>query len=153
LLDPVHFLALGAGAGLAPKAPGTAGSVVGLLLAWPMFAWPFPWRVAAVLAVAAAGAWICGASARKLGVHDHPAIVLDEVAGMLLTLLAVARPTVAAVALAFVFFRIFDVLKPWPIREVDHRLGGGAGIMLDDLMAALLAAACVLTVRMALPTI
>jgi phosphatidylglycerophosphatase A len=148
LLTPVHFLALGGGAGLAPRAPGTAGSVVGLALGWLTLAWPFGVRVALVVAIALAGIWICGASARRLGVHDHPGIVFDEIAGMLATLLAGAVFDVRELVLAFVLFRFFDIVKPWPIRDVDHRLAGGLGIMLDDLMAALYAGLCLKAVQL-----
>jgi phosphatidylglycerophosphatase A len=140
LRDPVHLLALGFGAGLAPIAPGTFGSVVGLLfgLAVAPFGW---WTAAAVtVLVTIAGIWICGESARRLGVHDHPAIVWDEVAGMMLVCLA-APATWWGIALAFALFRLFDIWKPWPIREVDHGMRGGLGIMLDDVMAALMAVA------------
>ena len=99
------------------------------------------------------GIWICGESARRLGRHDDQRIVLDEIAGVLLTSLAVVEKSVFALALVFVFFRIFDILKPWPIRDVDHSLKGGLGIMLDDLIAALYAAACVATIRVLLATI
>jgi phosphatidylglycerophosphatase A len=153
LRDPVHFVAFGFGAGLAPKAPGTFGSLVGLLAAWGLIALPLPWRAAAVLAVVAAGIWICGESARRLQRHDDQRIVLDEIAGVLLTSLAVVEKSVFAFALVFVFFRFFDILKPWPIRDVDHSLKGGLGIMLDDLIAAFYAAVCVATIRVVLATI
>jgi phosphatidylglycerophosphatase A len=152
LLDPIHFVAFGFGAGLAPRAPGTFGTLVAVLPAWWCFSLPLPWRLGIVAAVVAVGVWICGASARRLGVHDHPGIVLDEVAGLLLTVLAVPQKTFLWFALAFVLFRVFDILKPWPIRDVDHRLGGGAGIMLDDLMAAAYAAVCLTVLRALLPT-
>jgi phosphatidylglycerophosphatase A len=152
LLDPVHFLAFGFGSGLAPRAPGTAGSLVALLPAWACFYLPWPWRVAVVAAVIALGIWICGESARRLGLHDHGGIVLDEIAGVLLAALAMPRNTLFWLALLFVLFRVFDIWKPWPIREVDHRLAGGAGIMLDDLMAAVYAAACLLGLQALLPT-
>ena len=152
LLDPVHFVALGFGAGLAPRAPGTFGTLVALLPAWWCFGLPLPWRVGIVAAVIAAGIWICGKSARRLGVHDHGGIVFDEIAGLMLTALALPENTFLWLALAFVLFRIFDIWKPWPIREVDHRLKGGAGIMLDDLMAAVYAAVCLVGLRAILPT-
>jgi len=95
---------------------------------------------------------ICGVSARRLGVHDHRGIVFDEVVGMLASSLAMPSRSLTWLVLAFVLFRIFDVVKPWPIRDVDHRLAGGAGIMLDDLMAALYAAVCLQTLRILLPT-
>jgi phosphatidylglycerophosphatase A len=153
LRDPVHFLAFGFGAGLAPRAPGTFGSAVGLVAAWWLLELPFAWRAAVVLAVIAAGIFICGESARRLGRHDDQRIVLDEIAGVLLTSLAVPEQSLFPLALVFVFFRFFDIVKPWPIRDVDHSLGGGLGIMLDDLIAALYAAACVVTVRVLLTTI
>jgi len=153
LRDPIHFLAFGFGAGLAPYAPGTFGSVVGAVAAWWLLDLPLIARVAVVIAVIALGVWICGESARRLGKHDDQRIVLDEIAGVLLTSLVVANKTLFALTLVFVFFRFFDIWKPWPIRDVDHSLPGGLGIMLDDLIAALYAAACVATIRVLLPTI
>jgi len=153
LRDPVHFVAFGFGAGLAPRAPGTFGSAVGLVAAWWLLELPLPWRIVLVVAVIGAGIWICGESARRLQRHDDQRIVFDEIAGVLLTSLAIAEKSVLALLLVFVFFRFFDILKPWPIRDVDHSLGGGLGIMLDDLIAALYAAACVATIRALLTTI
>ena len=86
-----------------------------------------------------AGIWICGESSRRLGHHDHGGIVWDEIVGMYVVLI-VTPMTIWAWILAFGLFRAFDIVKPWPIRDLDHRLGGGLGIMLDDLVAALYAA-------------
>jgi phosphatidylglycerophosphatase A len=146
LRDPVHLLALGFGTGLAPVAPGTFGSMVGLVfgLAALQLGW-WAGLGAAVLATIA-GVWICGESARRLGVHDHPAIVWDEVAGMMIVLLA-APASWWGVVLAFVLFRVLDVWKPWPIRQIDHGMRGGLGIMLDDVMAALMAVALLLAIK------
>ena len=152
LRDPIHFVAFGFGAGLAPRAPGTAGSLVGLFAAWWLLALPLLWQWMAVAAIVAIGIFVCGESARRLKVHDAPGIVFDEIAGVLLTALALPERSVLWLALLFVFFRIFDIAKPWPIRDVDHRLGGGLGIMLDDLMAAVYAAACLTAIRVFLPT-
>jgi phosphatidylglycerophosphatase A len=113
---------------------------------------PFAWRVAIVVALVALGVWVCGESARRLGVHDHSAIVFDEIAGLLAASLATPARTFFWFGLTFVLFRIFDIWKPWPIREVDHRMRGGAGIILDDLMAAAFAAVCLLVSRALLPT-
>jgi phosphatidylglycerophosphatase A len=151
LRDPIHFLAFGFGAGLSPKAPGTAGSAVGLVAAWWLLALPLGARIGIVAIVIVAGTWLCGESARRLGRHDDQRIVLDEIAGVLLTSLAVSEQSPLAFALVFVFFRIFDIAKPWPIRDVDHRLHGGLGIILDDLIAAVFAATCVFIVRVLLP--
>jgi phosphatidylglycerophosphatase A len=153
LRDPVHFLAFGFGAGLAPRAPGTAGSIVGIVAAWWLLDLSLVARVGVVLAVIVAGVFICGESARRLARHDDQRIVLDEIAGVLSTALAVAEKSAFALLLVFVFFRLFDIWKPWPIRDVDHSLHGGLGIMLDDLIAALYAAVCVATIRVLLPTV
>ncbi|MGI9261182.1 MAG: phosphatidylglycerophosphatase A family protein [Woeseiaceae bacterium] len=139
LSDPVHILAFGFGSGLAPLAPGTAGSIPGILLAWLTLPLVLEWRLGIAILLIVSGIWICGESARRLGTHDHPGIVWDEITGMYITLL-VAPPQIAAWALAFGLFRLFDIWKPWPIRDLDHRLAGGTGIMLDDLVAALYAA-------------
>ncbi len=146
LRDPVQLLALGFGTGLSPVAPGTAGSLLGLAAA--ILAARFEWWVAGLVTaiVVVAGVWICGEGARRLGVHDHPAIVWDEVAGMMIAMLA-APPGWAWAALAFALFRLFDIVKPWPIREIDHGMRGGAGIILDDVMAGILAALGLLLVR------
>jgi phosphatidylglycerophosphatase A len=140
--DPVHWLAFGFGLGLAPKAPGTFGSLLGILVWWLTPANP-GWQFATAAVVLAAGIWICGESALRLGVHDHGGIVWDEVAGMYLTLLAVG-PEPAWILAAFLLFRLFDIWKPWPIRDLDHSLQGGLGIMLDDVIAALYAAGILL---------
>jgi phosphatidylglycerophosphatase A len=85
------------------------------------------------------GIWICGESARRIGVHDHGGIVWDEIVGMYVTLF-LAPISVVVFVLAFILFRIMDIVKPWPIRDLDHSMQGGLGIMLDDLLAALYAA-------------
>jgi len=139
MTDPVHFLAFGFGTGLAPFAPGTFGSLPGILLFWLTMDYGLYVQLGVALAITLSGIWICGESARRIGVHDHGGIVWDEIAGMYFTLM-VAPVSVVGWVLAFVLFRIMDIVKPWPIRDLDHRLGGGVGIMLDDLAAALYAA-------------
>ena len=139
LTDPVNFIAFGFGTGLSPVAPGTVGSVLGVLLAWLVSDLGLEIQLAIAVILSAAGIWICGASARRIGVHDHGGIVWDEICGCYVTLL-VAPPEITAYALGFLLFRGFDIVKPWPIRDLDHRLSGGLGIMLDDLVAALYAA-------------
>ncbi len=139
LTDPVNLLAFGLGTGLAPKAPGTCGSLLGLAIAWWTVPLGLELRLMVAIALILSGLWIGGEAARRIGVHDHPGIVWDEIAGMYLVLLA-APPGIVAWALGFGLFRLFDIWKPWPIRDLDHRLGGGPGIMLDDLVAALYAA-------------
>jgi len=139
LTDPVNFLAFGFGTGLAPFAPGTVGSIPGLLLFWLTLDFGLYVQLGIAAAMTLIGVWICGESARRIGVHDHGGIVWDEIVGMYVTLLA-APVTVTGFVLAFVLFRVMDIVKPWPIRDLDHSIHGGLGIMLDDLVAALYAA-------------
>ncbi len=138
LTDPINFLAFGFGTGLAPVAPGTFGSLPGVALFWLTMSFGLYVQLGIALCLIVSGIWLCGESARRIGVHDHGGIVWDEIAGMYLALL-LAPPTIAGFALAFGLFRFFDIVKPWPIRDLDHRLGGGLGIMLDDLAAAVYA--------------
>jgi phosphatidylglycerophosphatase A len=139
LTDPVHLVAFGFGLGLSPIAPGTVGTLLGVVLAWLTLDLDLIVQIGIAAAMFAAGIWICGNSSRRLGQHDPGGIVWDEIAAMYATLL-VAPASITAWILAFGLFRAFDIVKPWPIRELDHRLGGGLGIMLDDLVAALYAA-------------
>jgi phosphatidylglycerophosphatase A len=134
LQKPVHLLAFGLGSGLAPKAPGTAGTVLAIPLYLLLMQLSLPLYLAVVIAVSLLGIWICDVAARETGVHDHPGIVWDEWAGYLLTMAAAPAGWVWVLA-GFVLFRLFDILKPWPIRWADQRVGGGVGIMLDDVIA------------------
>ncbi len=139
LANPVHFLALGFGSGLAPRAPGTMGTLAAVPLYLLLAGLP-PWLYLLVTGVViVAGIWICDRAARDFGVHDHPAIVWDEIAGFLVTMIAVPVG-VFWVVLGFVLFRLFDILKPWPIRWLDRRVHGGLGIMADDVLAGVFAA-------------
>ena len=150
LRDPVRFLALGFGSGFVPAAPGTAGSLIGLAAALLAAEWGAWIAAASTAIVVLAGFWICGEAARRIGVHDHPAIVWNEIAGMMITMLAAPRGWGWA-ALAFALFRLFDIVKPWPIRAIDHGLRGGAGIMLDDGLAAVFAVLVLTGVLMLVP--
>lgn len=142
LRDPVHWIPFGLGAGLLPIAPGTWGSLLALVL----FALAPPLAPGVHVALVAGGfvlgTWLCGVSSRRLGLHDHPGIVFDEVVAMWAVLAVTPRSLPWWIA-AFFAFRIMDVWKPWPIREADHRIPGGLGIMLDDALAAAFAAAVV----------
>jgi phosphatidylglycerophosphatase A len=139
LKQPVHLLALGFGSGLSPFAPGTFGSLLAVPLTYAISVMPLVPAIAVVCVSLAAGIWICGESARRLDTHDHPGIVWDEIAAMALLGLFLPDGWVWLV-LGFVLFRCFDIWKPWPIRDLDHRLRGGLGIMLDDVVASAFAA-------------
>ncbi len=144
--DPVHFLAFGFGAGLAPVAPGTFGTLVAVPIELLLRPLALGARIGVVVAICLIGIWLCGESARRLDAHDHPGIVWDEIAGYLLAMLA-APAGWPWIVTGFLLFRLFDIVKPWPIRELDHGIGGGAGIMLDDIVAGLFAGALLLAAR------
>jgi phosphatidylglycerophosphatase A len=139
LTDPVHLVALGFGTGLSPVGPGTAGTLLAVPLALALLQLPLIVAIVIVAIAFVAGIWITGKSAGRLGVHDHSGIVWDEIAAFLA--LALVMPAGWLwLAAGFVAFRFFDIVKPWPIRDLDHRLSGGLGIMLDDLAAAIYSA-------------
>lgn len=152
-----HFIAYGFGAGLAPKAPGTFGTVVGVPF-WFLLHWltPAPAEyLAACMVLFIFGCWICGESSRLLGLHDAPGIVFDEIVGYLITCvpllyLPATAPIWPWLIAAFVLFRIFDIIKPWPIRWLDQKVHGGFGIMIDDVLAGIFAALCLWGARIVL---
>ena len=139
--NPVHLLAFGFGAGCSPRAPGTMGTLVAVAIYLPLASLDWFTYLLVVVAISAFGVWLCGRAAAELGVHDHPGIVWDEIAGYLVTMIA-APAGWAWLVVGFVLFRLFDIWKPWPIGWLDRHVHGGAGIMLDDLLAGLFAAAC-----------
>ena len=136
---PAHVLALGLGSGLTPIAPGTAGTLVAYPIFFLFIAEISFWlQLAVVAATFAIGIWACAVTGRHLGVVDHGAIVWDEVVAMLLVLIFTPFGW-AWYALAFVLFRIMDILKPFPIRLADRKIKNGFGVMFDDLLAAIYA--------------
>ena len=141
LRNPIHLLAFGFGSGLAPKAPGTAGTVLAVLLYLPLS--QLPQIAYAVLLIVAfgAGIYICERTSNDLGVHDHGGIVWDEFVGFWITMFMVPVSLVWIVT-GFVLFRLLDILKPWPIKWADKQVHGGIGIMLDDVLAGIMAALC-----------
>ena len=137
LSHPAHFIALGFGSGLAPFAPGTFGTLVAIPLALLLHGYGSDAAFVIAIAVAfIAGAWASQVTGKDLGVADHGAIVIDEVAAFLLVLFFVGVEPVR-IAVAFVLFRIFDIVKPPPIRELDAAFKNGVGVMADDALAAL----------------
>jgi len=147
LHHPAALLATWGGTGLLPRAPGTWGSLAALPFAWVLLAFG-GWitLLIATLLVTVAGTWAADRYERAQGSKDPGAIVVDEVAGQWLCLLPAALDP-ASFAVAFVAFRLFDILKPWPARLIDRRLGGGLGVMLDDIVAGLYALALMLLWR------
>lgn len=135
---PIHFLAFGFGAGLAPQAPGTFGTLMAVPIYLLIMHLSVPVYLGVLAIMTGVGIWICDRTTVDLGVHDHGGIVWDEMVGYLLTLTAVPI-TWWNIVIAFVLFRLFDILKPWPISWVDKHVSGGVGIMIDDIIAALFA--------------
>lgn len=129
-----HWLAVGFGSGLAPKAPGTFGTLAALPLVWAMSYLPLSGFLVLTLVACVVGVYLCGKTAADCNEHDHPGIVWDEFAGLMITFIAVPFYWQTAVA-GFVLFRFFDILKPWPISWLDKKVHGGLGIMLDDILA------------------
>lgn len=140
--SPPAFLALGLGIGLVPIAPGTAGSALGLLLALPLRNLPAFEQILIVAAAFLIGIWACDRTGRALNCPDAAAIVIDEVVAMAAVALLVPQSPIWWAA-SFVAFRLFDILKPWPIRVADRQLKNGFGVMLDDALAAVYAWAAV----------
>ena len=138
--DPVLWLAFGFGSGLAPRAPGTAGTLMAIPLFLLLDLLPLAGYLLATVVITLAGIWICGRASQILGVHDHPGIVWDEFAGYLITMV-MAPEGWAGILSGFVLFRLFDIWKPWPIGWADRKVHGGLGIMLDDALAGLMAVA------------
>jgi phosphatidylglycerophosphatase A len=136
LQHPAHFIALGFGAGLAPKAPGTFGTLVAIPIALVLQTYGNDvGYIVAVVVLFAVGAWSCEVTGRAMGAPDHGSMVIDEVVAFLLVLFFTGVSP-WRIAVAFVLFRFFDIVKPPPIRQLDAALKNGVGVMLDDLLAA-----------------
>lgn len=152
----VYWLGLGLGSGLPRRAPGTWGTIGGLIVAIPLLNLGFvPFLIITILSCVI-GSWICGRTSELMGGHDNPHIVWDEWAGMWLTLLPLSymgiadgnfwqniaqTSSIVAIIIAFILFRFFDIIKPPPIGWADKKVAGGLGIMLDDIIAGVMAAA------------
>jgi phosphatidylglycerophosphatase A len=133
---PARFIAFGGGAGLLPAAPGTFGTLLALPLYWLAAPRLAPYEYLLLVGVLfVLGIWACGVTGRELGTADHGGMVWDEVVAFLLVLFFVPAD-LAWQAAAFLVFRVFDILKPPPIRYYERTFKNGFGVMLDDLVAA-----------------
>jgi len=136
LRHPAHFVALGFGLGLAPVAPGTFGTLLAIPLAAVLRLYLSDAAfAAAIVALFALGVWAAEVAGRNLGAADHGAIVWDEVVAFLVVLFFVGTHPLS-IAVAFVVFRFFDIVKPPPIRQLERAFKNGFGVMADDLLAA-----------------
>ena len=138
LLDPILCIAFGFGSGLAKKAPGTFGTLAAVPIYMVLIQANSLIYGAVTIISSVVGIRICGIAADRLGEHDFGGIVWDEIAGFLITMWFVSF-TWQNLFLGFVLFRIFDIIKPWPIKWIDQKVSGGFGIMLDDVIAGLFA--------------
>lgn len=152
LKDPVVFIALGFGSGLSPKAPGTAGTLMTVPLVYFLQQQTLLVYVLVTLFVLITGSWVCGYAAKKLQVHDHSAIVYDEVAGFLCTMFMVPANWTLMLT-GFVLFRFFDAVKPWPISWLDKNMHGGFGIMFDDVVAGIFSLLCLMLLQYGYPSL
>lgn len=142
---PAHFLALGFGSGLSPKAPGTVGTLLGFPVFW-FLTYIYPSLFIAILTAGfVIGIWACERTGRDLGVADHAGMVWDEIIAFALVLFFTPS-TILWYLVAFGLFRLFDIWKPFPIRYFDRTVKGGVGVMLDDLLAAIYAIAVLLLI-------
>ncbi len=138
LSHPVHLLAFGFGSGLSPKAPGTVGTVVAVILYLFLAHLPvLAYSVFLILALVI-GVYICERSSKLLGVHDHAGIVWDEFVGYWIAMFLAPSGWIWVIT-GFILFRLFDILKPFPINIIDKKIHGGLGIMLDDVLAGIFA--------------
>lgn len=149
LTNPIHFFALGLGSGLIRPAPGTWGSLAGLLIGIGLLQ---IFTINSFLILTALsfvlGCYLCQKTADDMGVHDHGSIVWDEFVGVWILLTAVPEISWFWAVIAFVAFRFFDILKPYPIRYFDEKMENGFGIMIDDVLAAIYGVAVVLLLRL-----
>ena len=141
LRNPLHLLSLGFGSGLAPVAPGTLGTAVAILPYLLLAQLELPYYLLAVGLGFAVGVYLCHYTSAALGVEDHSGIVWDEFVGFWVTMIAVPV-TWQWILAGFVLFRVFDILKPWPVKIADARLKGGFGVMFDDLLVGFYALGC-----------
>lgn len=134
-------LATALGAGYSPIAPGTCGTVVAVPLAWALASRPLWQFLVITLVVTLVGVWAAATADRAWGTHDSGRIVIDEVAGYLVTMALVDRTSWIVLGVGFVVFRFFDIVKPPPVRWLDENLPGGWGVVLDDVAAGVMGAA------------
>ena len=150
LTNPMHLAAVGFGSGLAPKAPGTFGTLAAIPLFYLLSYLSIKYYIGVLVIASLLGFWFCHVTSEAMGVHDHKAIVWDEFVGYWITMLPVlvlfpeikegATIPFIWVLCGFLLFRFFDVLKPFPISWLDKKIEGGFGIMIDDIVAGLLSA-------------
>ena len=138
--NPIHFLAFGLGSGAAPWAPGTFGTLAAVIPFFWFQQLSLPWYLVMLAVTTVIGIWLCDRTSKDIGVKDHGGIVWDEFVGFWVTM-TLAPAGIFWIVYGFVLFRILDIWKPWPIKWADQKVSGGLGVMLDDIIAGVMAAA------------
>lgn len=141
--NPLYFLAFGLGSGRSPYAPGTVGTIVAIpcYLALNYFLSPIAYIIFTVVFIVFSS-WLCERISRETRTHDHPGMNIDEFAGFFVTMIAAPQGW-EWIVLGFVLFRLFDILKPWPISYIDKKIDNGFGMILDDVVAGLFSLAII----------
>ena len=148
--NPIHFFAYGFGSGAVPKAPGTAGTLVAVII-YLLLPQISPLIYVSLLLISFVfGVWICGKTAQDIGIKDPSGIVWDEFVGYWITMFMAPSGWIWVI-IGFVLFRLLDIVKPWPIKWADKQIGGGMGIMLDDVLAGIMAALSIQAIVILLP--
>lgn len=138
LRHPIQWLAFGLGSGLSPKAPGTVGTLMAIPFYIALAHLSLLGYAIAILLAFVVGIYFCQVTAKAQNCHDHPGIVWDEFVGYWITMFAVPLGW-SWIIMGFILFRIFDIVKPWPISWCDKKIHGGLGIMIDDVLAGIFA--------------
>ena len=134
--NPIYFIAFGFGSGAAPFAPGTFGTLASILIYLIIQDLPLASYLLFVAIFILASIWISDWVSKRIHVHDHPGMCIDEFAGFFVTMINAPRGF-GWIVLGFILFRLFDIFKPWPINVIDRRVHGGFGMILDDVVAGL----------------
>jgi len=138
--NPLYFIAFGFGSGALPFAPGTWGTLMAIPFYLVLQSLPLGIYTIVTVAVIIGSIWLCDKITREIKVHDHPGMCLDEIVGFLVTMID-APYGFKWIVIGFLLFRLFDIWKPQPIRYIDEKVGGGLGIILDDVVAGIFACA------------
>jgi phosphatidylglycerophosphatase A len=136
--NPLHFIAFGFGSGALPYAPGTWGTLLTIPIYLTISTLPLAWYIGIVVFITIGCTWLSDKVSREINVHDHPGMCIDEFVGFLVTMIGVPLGYGWVIA-GFLLFRLFDIWKPFPIGYIDKQIGGGFGIILDDVLAGVFA--------------
>lgn len=136
--NPLYFIAFGFGSGALPYAPGTWGTLMAIPFYLALQTLPLIAYLIITLVIIIGSIWLCDKISREINIHDHPGMCIDEIVGFLVTMIGIP-PSLSWIILGFLLFRLFDIWKPQPVRYIDKNIGGGLGMILDDIVAGIYA--------------